>query len=84
MSDRPEFPEMLARFGGQPNLPTEPGLYIVAQHSHSPGWWASAVFRRTLRGFWEMDRNPIEVNELVSILGRNRLVQLIPITEADQ
>jgi len=65
-------------------LPTEPGLYIVRQEFHSEGWWAAAVFRRTLQGFWEMDRNPITVDELVTILGPRALVRLIPATEADK
>ena len=69
----------------KPNdLPTEPGLYIVRQEFHSENWWAAAVFRRTLQGFWEMDRNPITVDELVTILGPRALVRLIPATEADK
>jgi len=69
----------------KPNtLPTEPGLYIVRQEFHSENWWAAAVFRRTLQGFWEMDRNPITVDELVTILGPRALVRLIPVTEADK
>ena len=81
--DRPEFPEMIRRFGNTPTLPTEPGLYIVRQEFHSENWWAAAVFRRTLQGFWEMDRNPVTVDELVTILGPRALVRLIPVTEQD-
>jgi len=47
MSARPEFPEMLARFGGQPEepapvpLPTEIGRYVIRGGTSENRWGAT-------------------------------------------